>query len=71
MGVEELGEEMGREKRGLRKGGMKGIVRDGVVWRKEVVVVGKKVKLGEVGILWMGVKVKGGGERKGELSVGK
>lgn len=71
IGLDELAEHMASHNTPFSKGAIKGILTDAVVCTKELLLLGKNVKLPDLAIFSIGLKVKGGADTKEDFSVAK
>lgn len=71
IGIEELSEHMASHNTPFSKGAIKGILTDAVVCIRELLLLGKNVKLPNLAIFSVGLRVKGGAKTKEEFSVTK
>lgn len=71
IGLEELSEHMANHNTPFSKGTINGILTDAVGCIRELLLLGKNVKLPDLAIFSVGIRVKGGAKTKEEFSVTK
>lgn len=71
VGLEELAEHMAAHNTPFSKGAILGMLTDFVGCTKELLLLGKNVKIPDLAIFSLGLKVKGGAPSKEEFSVAK
>ena len=71
IGLEELAEHMASHNTPYSKGAILGMLTDAVVCTKELLLLGKNVKFPDLAIFSLGLKVKGGADKKEDWTVAK
>ena len=71
IGLEELAEHMASHNTPYSKGAILGMLTDAVGCTKELLLLGKNVKFPDLAIFSLGLKVKGGADKKEDWTVAK
>ena len=71
IGLDELAEHMASHNTPFSKGAIKGILTDAVACTKELLLLGKNVKFPDLAIFSIGLRLKGGADKKEDFSVAK
>ena len=71
IGLEELAEHMASHNTPYSKGAILGMLTDAVSCTKELLLLGKNVKFPDLAIFSLGLKVKGGADKKEDWTVAK
>ena len=71
IGLEELAEHMASHNTPYSKGAILGMLTDAVGCTKELLLLGKNVKFPDLAIFSLGLKVKGGSDKKEDWTVAK
>ena len=71
IGLEELAAHMASHNTPYSKGAILGMLTDAAACTKELLLLGKNVKFGDIAIFSLGLKVKGGAPTKENYNVGK
>ncbi|WP_297242769.1 DNA-binding protein [uncultured Prevotella sp.] len=71
IGLDELSEHMASHNTPFSKGAIKGILTDAVACTKELLLLGKNVKFPDLAIFSIGLRLKGGADKKEDFSVAK
>ena len=71
IGLEELAEHMANHNTPYSKGAILGMLTDAVGCTKELLLLGKNVKFPDLAIFSLGLKVKGGADKKEDWTVAK